>query len=169
MRLNPEQTEEILHAYGPATPEHFARWLAAPKPWARELFASLTLEPVDLGYQNPQEVPAAAPDGVRLLPYFDAYTVAAQPRELLFPGPAADRALTGGQAGNMPVLLVDGIVAGVWHQRRSGRRIAVTVEPFGRLSTARRRELEAQVARVGEILEAEPTLTIGPVTAGPHA
>jgi hypothetical protein len=164
-----ELVARYLHAYGPATPDHFARWLAAPKSWARELFASLTLERVDLGFQNPQEVPAAAPDGVRLLPYFDAYTVAAQPRELLFPGRAADRALTGGQAGNVPVLLVDGTVAGVWHQRRSGRKIAVTVEPFGPLSRARRRELDAQVTRVGEILEAEPTLTIGTVAVGPHA
>ena len=30
------------------------------------------------------------------------------------------RALSGGQAGNVPVLLVDGIVGGVWHQRRAG-------------------------------------------------
>ena len=26
-----------------------------------------------------------------------------------------------GQAGNYPVVLVDGVVGGVWHQRRSGR------------------------------------------------
>jgi len=74
--------------------------------------------------------PAAVPDGVRLLPYFDAYVVRGQPRELLYPGHAAARALAGGQAGNYPVLLIDGTVAGVWHQRRSGRKIAVTVEPF---------------------------------------
>ncbi|NEE50665.1 winged helix DNA-binding domain-containing protein, partial [Streptomyces sp. SID8455] len=61
--------------------------------------------------------------GVRLLPYFDAFTIASQPRERLFPGRAFERALAGGQAGNYPVLLVDGTVAGVWHQRRSGRRI----------------------------------------------
>ena len=36
----------------------------------------------------------------------------------------------------------------------------VTVEPFGRL-TVRHRELDDQVARVGEILEATPELTIG--------
>jgi hypothetical protein len=67
------------------------------------------------------------------------------------------------------VLLVDGVVAGVWHQRRSGRRVDVTVEPFGRLTAARRRELDAQVQRVGEVLEAAPRLTVGRVTAGPHA
>lgn len=121
-----------LAVYGPATPQDFAKWLAAPPGWAATLFGEALgageLEEVlfegrrawvaagDTGF--PQE-PAR---GVRLLPYFDAYVVAAQPRELLFPGAAHGRAPEGGQAGNFPVLLVDGAVAGVWHQRRRGRR-----------------------------------------------
>jgi hypothetical protein len=113
--------------------------------------------------------PSTVPQGVRLLPYFDAYTVGCQPRELVFPGRAAERALAGGQAGNFPVLLVDGVAAGVWHQRRSGRRIEITVEPLGKLTTAQRRELDDQVERVGEILEGVPRLTIGTVTVGAHA
>ena len=63
----------------------------------------------------------------------------------------------------------DGVVAGVWHQRRSGRRLDVTVEMFGPLPAFRRRELETQVERVGRVLEGTPTLTLGPVTVGPHA
>ena len=110
------------------------------------------------------------PKGVRLLPYFDAYVVAGQPRARLFPGPAAKRALTpSGQAGNYPVLLVDGVVGGVWHQRRSGRRVVITVEPLGDLTTGQRRELEAEAALVAAVLEGEPELTIGTVTAGAHA
>ncbi len=51
--------------------------------------------------------------GIRLLPYFDPDVVAGQPRERLYPGAAAARALTpSGQAGNYPVLLVDGMVGG---------------------------------------------------------
>jgi hypothetical protein len=69
------------------------------------------------------------------------------------------------------VVLVDGIVAGVWHQRRSGRRIAVTVEPIGpAFRTARARaELAAEVDRVGEVLEGRAELTVGRVAVGPHA
>ena len=53
--------------------------------------------------------PARPHRGIRLLPYFDAYVVAGQPRKRLYPGAAAARALTpAGQAGNYPVLLVDG-------------------------------------------------------------
>jgi hypothetical protein len=169
--------KRYLSAYGPATPQQFAQWLAAPRGWAKNLFDSLgaELQQVELDgtlawlVAGDTAVPATAPQGVRLLPYFDAYLVGCHPRELLFPGWAAERALAGGQAGNFPVLLIDGIVAGVWHQRRSGRKIEITVEPLAELTTIQRRELDAQVERVGEILEGAPRLTIGTVTAGAHA
>jgi hypothetical protein len=67
------------------------------------------------------------------------------------------------------VLLIEGVVAGVWHQRRSGRRLDITVEPLRRLSASQRRELDDQVARIGEFSGGEPQLTIGTVTVGPHA
>lgn len=35
------------------------------------------------------------------------------------------------QAGNFPVLLVDGTVPGVWHQKRSGKNITIKVEGAG--------------------------------------
>lgn len=130
-----EVVRRYLHSYGPATPRQFAQWLAAPRRWATELFDSLSdeLQPVEVEGSlawvaaGDTTAPPASPKGVRLLPYFDAYTVGCQPRELLFPGRAAERALSGGQAGNVPVLLIDGTVAGVWHQRRSGRRLDITV------------------------------------------
>jgi len=169
--------KSYLHSYGPATPEHFARWLSAPPRWAMELFDSLSgeLEQVEVGGSTAWVVAgdtaasSIAPQGVRLLPYFDAYVVGCHPRDLLFPGRAYERALSGGQAGNLPVLLIDGVVAGLWHQRRSGRKLEITVEPFGQLTPAQRRELDAQVERIGQFLEGTPTLTIGTVTIGPHA
>src|SRR6185437_10836616 len=103
--------------------------------------------------------------GIRLLPYFDAYVVAGQPRQRLYPGAAAGRALTpAGQAGNYPVLLVDGVVGGVWHQRRSGRTIAITVEPLRELTTPQRRQLDEEVELVGAVMEAAAMLTVGTVT-----
>lgn len=169
-----------LYAYGPATPYDFAKWLAAPRGWAAQLFLDLAgsgaIEEVNDESGEPAWVvagdtvfPAEPVRGVRLLPYFDAFTIASQPRERLFPGAAYERALAGGQAGNFPVLLVDGVVAGVWHQRRSGRRIAVTVEPLAELNASRLRELRDQVERVGEVLEGTPELTVGKVTVGAHA
>ncbi|GAP49770.1 DUF1006 domain containing protein [Streptomyces azureus] len=168
-----------LRAYGPATPQHFAKWLAAPTGWAGTVFRELAvaggIEEVDFEgtrawvAAGDTEFPDGPPRGVRLLPYFDAYVIAAQPRERLFPGAAYERALAGGQAGNYPVLLVDGVVAGVWHQRRRGRRTTVTVEPLVRLTARQERELGEQVARVGEVLEARAELVVGNVAVGPHA
>ncbi|MGW0500250.1 winged helix DNA-binding domain-containing protein [Streptomyces sp. NPDC003007] len=168
-----------LYAYGPATPQHFARWLAAPPGWATALFGELAaaghIEEVDFAgtpawvAAGDTDFPDGPPRGVRLLPYFDAYVVAGQPRERLFPGTAYQRALSGGQSGNYPVLLVDGVVAGVWHQRRRGRRTTVTVEPLVRLTARQKRELGEQAERVGEVLEAAAELVVGEVTVGPHA
>jgi len=108
--------------------------------------------------------------GIRLLPYFDAYVVAGQPRERLYPGAAATRALTpAGQAGNYPVLLADGVVGGVWHQRRFGRKLAITVEPLRELTPPQRRQLDDEVGRVGAVMEATATLTVGTVAVGAHA
>jgi len=73
------------------------------------------------------------------------------------------------QAGNYPVLLIDGVVGGVWHQRRSGGKVAITVEPLRELSTTQRRQLDDDVELVGTVVEATPTLTLGTVTVGPHA
>ena len=166
-----------LYAYGPATPQQFAQWLAVPGRWAAELFDSLsnTLQQVEFNgnlawiVAGDTSVPSKAPQGVCLLPYFDAYAVGCHPRALLFPGKAAERALTGGQAGNLPVLLIDGSVAGVWHLRRSARKIDITVEPLNELTTGQRREIDHQVERIGAILEGKAQWILGTVTTGPHA
>lgn len=167
-----------LWAYGPATPQHFARWLSIPPRRAVELFDELAgeLERVELEGETAWVVagdtgtPQQPHRGIRLLPYFDAFVVAGQPRERLYPGAAAARALTpAGQAGNYPVLLVDGVVGGVWHQRRSGRKLAITVEPLRELTARQRRQLDHEVELVGALLDAKPTLTVGTVTVGPHA
>jgi hypothetical protein len=165
-----------LRSYGPARPEHFAQWLGVAKPWAVTLFEPLAaageIEPVgEAGWvvAGDTAFPARAPRALRLLPYFDAYVVGSHPRDLVYPGAAAGRALARRQAGNFPVLLVDGVVGGVWHQKRSGRYADITVEPLAELSAARRRDLEAEVERIGAFTGLTPRLTIGPVTVGPHA
>lgn len=167
-----------LYAYGPATSAHFARWLSVPPRYAAGLFGTLAgeLERVELDdasawtLAGDTRTPPAPHRGIRLLPYFDAYVVAGQPRERLYPGAAATRALTpAGQAGNHPVLLVDGVVGGVWRQRRSGRKLAITVEPLRELTAPQRRQLDDEAALVGTVMETTATLTVGTVTVGPHA
>jgi hypothetical protein len=175
-----------LDSYGPASPAEFARWLAVPVRRVQELFALADLDAVTIAGSSatdpgvdtdaaPRWVNAgdiAFPDdavpGVRLLPYFDPFIVGSYPRPLLFPGAAA-RAMPKGSAGNLPVLLVDGLVGGVWHAKRSGRRVVMTVEPLTQLTRQRSHELDEQVQRVGELLGAAPELVLGEVPVGPHA
>ncbi|MFI6815806.1 winged helix DNA-binding domain-containing protein [Nonomuraea sp. NPDC050328] len=159
----------FLHAFGPATPERFAHFMNAPKPLGRAVFDRLDLEAVTVEgrpavvARGDLWVPDEPPSGVLLLPYFDYYSYAVgNDKELLHPGPAAERVM----GKNFQTLIVDGVVAGLWHQKRSGSRLAVTVEA---LTAVDLDLLEEQVIRVGEIMEARPTLTLGPVTVGGHA
>jgi hypothetical protein len=163
--------DRYLHAFGPSTPARFANWLNTPDSWARQVFESADLEPVLVEGEEiwvtrgDTAVPDEPARGLRLLPYFDTYAYAVgNDRARLYPGKAATRA-----KGNFQVLLVDGVVGGLWHQKRTGRRVDLTVEPFVRMTTTRHRELDEQVERVGAILDATPELTIGEVTVGSHA
>ncbi|ONI74231.1 hypothetical protein BWI15_12885 [Kribbella sp. ALI-6-A] len=170
-----ELLRRYLHSYGPATPQQFAKWLSTSPAFITKLFQQNGLEQVELDggpawlAEGDTDFPDEPVRGVRLLPYFDAYAVGSHPRELVFPGEASTRALAGGQAGNYPVLLVDGVVAGVWHQRLSGRKLQLTVEPLRRLKPAQLRALDDEAERLGAILGARPTLTIDKITVGPHA
>ena len=165
-----------LTTYGPATPEHFGRWLGARKTWAAEQFARhlAELEAVTVEGEQAYVVagdtatPAEPIHGTTLLPHFDPYVIGSFPRKLLFPGAVATRALGRGQAGVRPVLLVDGVVAGVWSSTRSGSRLTVTVEPAIPVSRSRRLEIVSAARRIGDFFDRETALEIGVVTTGAH-
>ena len=168
-----ELLHRYLYAYGPATPQHFARWLNTTPTFVKPYFEDLPhgeLAGHTVWYgPGDDDFRDDCAEGVRLLPYFDAYGVGSYPRELLFPGKAFARATARGQAGNYPLLLVDGIVAGVWHQKKAGRTLHVTVEALAPLNRRRRALLEAEVDRLAAILVCTPSLTLGDVAVGPHA
>jgi hypothetical protein len=164
--------EAYLKAYGPSTPQRFAHWLTAPVKWATGVFESANLQEVTVegsrAWIVPGDLDVPAPvESVFLLPYFDGYSyrVGNQPAALLYPGKANERVLP----GNFQNLVIDGEVAGLWHQRKSGKRVAITVEPLRKLGKRQRAQLDEQAGRVGEILGATPTVTYGEVTVGGHA
>src|SRR5262249_52317372 len=88
-----------LYAYGPATTQPSGKGLGAPPRYAAALFAGMAgeLEAVELDGEpgwalaGDTATPPRPHRGIRLLPYFDAYLVAGQPRERLYPGAAAAR------------------------------------------------------------------------------
>ncbi len=169
-----------LTSYGPATARHFAQWLAAPPGWSAEVFESLAeeLQAVDVAGcdagqpmwvpRDDSDPPSRRPAGVRLLPYFDAYVIGCHPRDRVFRGSAADRALTRGQAGTVPVVLLHGEVAGVWRHQRSGRGVRITIELLRDLTSTQRAQLGAEAERTGEILGLSADVTYGAVATGRH-
>jgi hypothetical protein len=93
--------------------------------------------------------------------------VGCHPRNRLVPS-SAPAALQRGTAAPFAVLVVDGVVAGLWQRRREGKMLRVQVEAFDQLSKHQRTLLEAQAVRTGEILGLRGELAFGPVEARPH-
>lgn len=91
----------------------------------------------------------APPRGsVRLLPGFDTYVMGSAPRTSVVP--EAFTARVSRAAGWIaPVVLVDGVAAGVWKAERAGAGSSITMEPFGGGPNARlRRGVEREATRL---------------------
>ena len=165
-----------LATYGPATAANFGRWLGVRPAWASAQFSrfapdleAVTVdgEPafVNRGDVEQSETPSR---GITLLPHFDPYVIGSFPRDRLFPGAVAARAVARGQAGVRPVLLVDGVVAGVWGLKRHANRLAVTVEAVTTLSKRQVGGTEVEVERLGRFLGMNAELTLGAISTGAH-
>jgi hypothetical protein len=104
---------------------------------------------------------------LHLLPHFDCYVVGSHPRKQLIPDCAPD-ALQAGTAAPFAVVLVDGMVGGLWERRKRGKVLHIRVDPFSALDAQRKRDLEVEVTRVGEILETEVDFSFGHVESRGH-
>ena len=127
-----------LGAYGPASPEEFARWFDLNPPLAKKSFARLAprLDSVtEFGY-FPASTPADLSDTVHLLPAFDPYVVGSTRQlDLVSTGPRS--AISRPQGWISPTLVVNGRIEGVWEPSPQGPRITA----FGRVPAKVRRAL----------------------------
>ena len=175
-----EVCRRFVNVYGPATPAEFARWFYTTIAAARNLFAELSDELAEVDVEgwrawlpesattcNEREAKTRVEPSVLLLPHFDCYVVGCHPRNRLVPS-WAPAALQKGTAAPFAVLMIDGVVGGLWQRRRKGKVLHVQVDAFSQLSRQQRTMLEAQAARVGEILGLRGELAFGPVEARPH-
>jgi hypothetical protein len=69
--------------------------------------------------------------------------------------PAEKKRVYRNQGWISPVLLVNGRMDGVWKHERKGKRLTVTIEPFGKLPKWARKEAEAEAERLAEFLGGE--------------
>jgi Winged helix DNA-binding domain len=164
-----EIARRYLAAHGPATREEFARWWATTPAAAGKLLRALGDDAAEVdvegaamwmlrsGAREATRLPP--PEGVRLVPAFDQYVVAAtRHAEALMPGPFADRVYRP-QGWLSAVLLVAGRMEGTWRHERKGRRIAIAFEPFGRLGRAIRAQADAEAERLAAFLGGEPAIS----------
>jgi hypothetical protein len=139
-----EVARRYLTRYGPATREELAKWFGHPSPAQAGKWIAGAVE-TEFGWaleSDADALEAAEPRGaVRLLPAFDQYVVAA-PRDERACAEPARVYRPGGWFS--PVLLVDGVMAGVWSEQDG----AVTIEPFGKVGKAVRDAAEAEAARL---------------------
>jgi hypothetical protein len=162
-----EVARRYLRAYGPATREDLARWWGVTPPAAGRMLAALgdeaaTVEvggvPARVLAEDVGALAAADPAGsVALLPAFDQY-VAGAPRTTpaLFPGDLErdGKAIYRPQGWLSPVLVVDGRIEGVWRHAVKGKRVDVTIEPFGKQPRRVLAAAEAEADRLREFLSA---------------
>jgi Winged helix DNA-binding domain len=142
-----------LTGFGPATRHEIADWAgmavttvdpALDRLRLRRLRAEDGEELLDL-----PRAPLPAPDTpapVRFLPTWDATLLAHARRAGILPEEHRSKVFHVTRPQSVPTFLVDGAVAGAWRYE-AGR---VRVEPFGRLTRAVRREVDAEARRLAD-------------------
>nr|WP_246401167.1 winged helix DNA-binding domain-containing protein [Jiangella mangrovi] len=172
--------ERFLDVYGPATHEDFSRWWGVDAAKARRLFKEYAevMVQVDLdgiacwttpavlddlvdqsGDQSVDQAGAAT--GVHLLPGFDPYVIAPiGHRAWTIPDGFVDR-VSRAAGWISPVLVVDGVVRGVWSHELKNGTLTVTVEPFAKVTAATKKATAGAAQRYGALFDAEPQLTWG--------
>jgi hypothetical protein len=173
-RAMAEVVRRYLSTYGPAHHADFAQWFQMKPSMARKWFQSLAneLEEVDvegaclwIASGASETEPATADDSVRLLPQYDCYVIGSRQRSRFIPEPARKRISAYGRgrfegAVAVPLLAINGVIAGMWKRApRAGGQL-VTVEPFTRLTKAHRRQLEVEVERLGRFYGTDAALSI---------
>jgi hypothetical protein len=176
---NPEEAlaglvERYLAAYGPATQKELLRWwgvavVAMMRPAIESLGDAVREVEVAgvraLAREADLDAFATATPGngsVRLLGGFDPLIVGAGLRDQLIPAAHLKRvSRTAGWIS--PVVLVDGVVAGVWDAARRGDTLKLTIEPFSEPSKRRRASMAAAAREIGRAQGLATSVELGRV------
>jgi hypothetical protein len=149
-----ELARRYFRGYGPATDRDFVRWAGLPLRDGRlgiERIAT-ELEEVKIDGENlirPKRRPRT-PGGpvIRMLGAFDNYNLGYRSRVFAVDDAHVKRIVPGGGIVR-PTVSVDGRFAATWSSRRSGRRLAVEIEPFDELGPDTIGAITDEVADLG--------------------
>lgn len=171
--IEPEQALKhiarlYLQAYGPATPEDFARWWGGKITQAKKLFASMRneLEEVEVeGWRafalrsTLEPMQSLEPsETIHLLPLFDAYTIG-MPRNIEAVLAQAHKSKVFRLQGWITaVILVNGSIQGVWQHTTRRSQTTVKVRLFCPPTPAIRKGIEAEVERLRNFFQTDVVL-----------
>ena len=151
-----------LHAYGPATVRDFSFWSGMPMPEARSVLSPLANELAEVELNGarcfllqkdlPRFKRAKQTGRVRLLPAFDPYLLAHSVKDHLVE-PRHYKRVYRNQGWISPVVLINGEIAGTWSHRISRGRLEVDLQPFTRLTSEARQQIEEEITRLAEFLQ----------------
>jgi len=166
--------QHYLRAYGPATPQDFLAWSGmaakdARSAWGRiSGFTEVAVEgrPAWMLREDVTQVSnVRGTESVRLLPSFDTYLLGHRDKGHLVDARRYSRVFR--KAGWLsPVVLVNGVAAGVWDHRRQGGGWRVVVEPFHPLSKSTREGIAAEAEDLGRFLGGAVDLGYARVRSG---
>jgi hypothetical protein len=155
-----DMARRYLRAYGPATVENFSQWWGLKLTIARKLFRSMEaeLEPVEVeGWQAIalRETLEAMqnfelPGSVNLLPLFDAYVMGIGRGAEIEPLIAREhqRLVYRPQGWISAVVLVDGLLKGVWEYKARAAQTVIKAKMFSTPTAAIRSGIETEAQRL---------------------
>jgi hypothetical protein len=156
--------QKYLRAYGPASLADFSHWAGIPMSAVTTLRPPPDSEIVEIsGGKRPllmvredrsRLAKATRPRSIRLLPSFDVYLLAHREKDHLLSNEHYKRVYRN-QGWISPVVLIDGAIAGVWGYKSRGRNLEIKIEPFAKLSKAKRRRIENEVEELGKFFGSE--------------
>jgi hypothetical protein len=171
--VEPEQAlkhiaQLYLQAYGPATPEDFARWWGGTITQAKKLFKLMSNELVEVEVEGWRAFALCStlepmqrlevPETIHLLPLFDAYTIG-MPRdhEPLLAQTYKSQVFRP-QGWISAVVLVNGSIQGVWNSTSRRSQTIVKVRLFCSSTASIRKGIEAEVERLSDFFKTKLSL-----------
>ena len=157
-----------LQAYGPATPEDFARWWGGKITQAKKLFKSMKDELAEVeveGWQafalrstlEPLQSLAAA-ETIHFLPLFDAYTLGLGRGIEPLLSQAYKNLVFRPQGWISAVVLLNGSIQGVWQHTVRRLQTVVKVRLFSPPTAPIRKGIEAEAERLGDFFKNKVSL-----------
>jgi hypothetical protein len=161
---------DYLRCYGPATPQDFSAWtglkMATVNPiWERNIgqLVEVTLNGKSLWLlkQDFKMILKVSIESqpLRLLPHFDIFLLGHKEKRHIVDEPHYKQVFKKA-AWIAPTLLSDGRVIGTWQQKRTSKKVTLTIEPFSSLTKQQLTDIDTEAQRLGDYFGLNPEVKI---------